>query len=188
MSRANSRPLSPAPIRRALALTSALGVLCIAGSGVAGPAAAAPQPMQPQPMQPQATQPQAMQPTPAAGRRHGWKWRRESIEQRIVTLHGALKITPDEEPAWSAVAQTMRTNEAAMQKLIADRKMERQGGGVTALDDLKTYERFNRAHLDGVKDLIASFATLYNAMPEAQKVVADHVFQRFGRHKMRSNG
>jgi hypothetical protein len=168
MSRANSRPLSPAPIRRALALTSALGVLCIAGSGVAGPAAAAPQPMQPQPMQPQATQPQAMQPTPAAGRRHGWKWRRESIEQRIVTLHGALKITPDEEPAWSAVAQTMRTNEAAMQKLIADRKMERQGGGV--------------------KDLIASFATLYNAMPEAQKVVADHVFQRFGRHKMRSNG
>jgi hypothetical protein len=75
----------------------------------------------------------------------------------------------------------MRTNEAAMQKLIADNKATNAQGGVTAVDDLKTYEMFNRAHVDGLKDLIASFGTLYAAMPDGQKQVADHVFHVFNR-------
>jgi hypothetical protein len=167
MSRRNHRALATALIWRPLALTSALGALCIAGSATADP----------QPMQ---TAFQHHAPMSAG-------MNRETVEQRISSLHQALKITPDEETNWSAVAQTMRWNEAAMQKLIAARKAEAPHDS-TALDDLKTYETFNRAHLEGLKDLIASFGTLYNAMPDAQKAVADHVFQRFARDGFRSHG
>ncbi len=106
---------------------------------------------------------------------------RETVDQRITSLHGALMITSDEEPTWAAVAQTMRWNAAAMEKMVADRKAEARSGS-TALDDLKAYERFNRAHLEGLKALITSFGTLYNAMPDSQKTVADHVFRHIGRN------
>jgi hypothetical protein len=203
MSRAQSRPLAAAPIGRPLALTTALttalatalGVLCVAGSATAQPQPMPSQTLQPQTLQaapmPQQQQPMSQQPAPMAAHHRGVRsaeMNRETIEQRIINLHRALQITPDEESNWTAVAQTMRANEAAMQKLIADQKMERRQGGVTALDDLKTYERFNRAHLDGLKDLIVSFGALYTAMPDAQKAVADHVFQRFNREGLRSNG
>ena len=37
----------------------------------------------------------------------------------LRTLHAALKITPDEDTKWNAVAQDMRENATAMDKLIA---------------------------------------------------------------------
>jgi len=128
--------------------------------------------------------------TPSAyHHRHDADFQRETIDQRISTLHSALKITPDQESQWSAVADVMRTNDAAMRDLIASTKAERSGStSVSALDQLRTYERFNRAHLDGVKTLLSSFEALYTAMPDTQKAVADHVFERFGRAGVRANG
>jgi hypothetical protein len=105
--------------------------------------------------------------------------RRESVEQRITSLHEALKITPDEETSWAAVAQTMRENESAMQKLIAERTAEAPHTA-SAVDDLRTYERFTQAHVLGLKNLISSFETLYHAMPDTQKALADQVFRKFG--------
>src|SRR5437868_3740613 len=43
----------------------------------------------------------------------------ETVEQRITSLHGSLKITADEESKWNAVAQAMRENAANMDKLVA---------------------------------------------------------------------
>ena len=43
----------------------------------------------------------------------------ETVEQRIKDLHTALKITPDQDSKWNEVAQDMRENAAAMDKLIA---------------------------------------------------------------------
>jgi len=110
----------------------------------------------------------------------------ETIDERIATLHAELMITPDEETNWRAVADTMRANDMAMQKLLADNKATNAQGRVTAVDDLKTYESFNRAHVEGLKDLIASFGTLYDAMPDGQKQVADHVFHDFNRGGLRA--
>jgi hypothetical protein len=110
----------------------------------------------------------------------------ETVDERIATLHTELMITPAEEADWKVVADTMRANDAAMQKLVADNKAMNHQGGVTAVDDLKTYESFNRAHVDGLKDLIASFGTLYDAMPDGQKQVADHVFHRFNAGGLRA--
>jgi protein CpxP len=109
---------------------------------------------------------------------------RETVENRITSLHGELKITLDQESKWAAVAQVMRDNEADMQRLIAQRRAEAPRA-FTAVEDLKTYERFTQEHVNGLKNLISSFETLYASMPPSQQAVADHVFMHFG-HRDRS--
>jgi hypothetical protein len=104
---------------------------------------------------------------------------KETLELRIATLHGSLKITPDEETKWSAVAQVMRDNQADMQRLVSERHADATHQ-LTAVEDMKIYEHFNQTHVDGLKNLISSFETLYAAMPSSQQAVADGVFRHFG--------
>jgi periplasmic protein CpxP/Spy len=105
--------------------------------------------------------------------------RGETVEERITNLHAQLQITPDEDTKWNDVAQAMRENAANMDKLVAQNRMT-PPQNTTAVGDLKNYEKFARAHVKGLKNLIASFSTLYAAMPAAQKKNADQVFQTFG--------
>ena len=104
----------------------------------------------------------------------------ETVEARIAELHAKLQITPAEESKWKDVAKVMRDNATTMEKLVADKKAQ-SPQGVTAIDDLTTYQKFAQAHLDGLKQLTAAFKTLYNAMPAEQKLVADQAFMNFGR-------
>jgi hypothetical protein len=157
--------MSPAR-KNPLAIIAALGALGLAGSALAAPAT---------------THHHYHHHVPSYA-----QMKTETVDQRIATLHAELKITPDEEASWTLVADTMRANDAAMQKLVADNKATNAQGGVTAVDDLKTYETFNRAHVDGLKDLISSFGTLYAAMPDGQKQVADQVFHNFNRGGLRA--
>jgi protein CpxP len=99
----------------------------------------------------------------------------ETVEQRITNLHAALKVTPEQEKQWNGVAQAMRENAAAMDKLVASSRTT-PPQNLTAVEDLRTYQKFAQAHVDGLKNLIASFGTFYDAMPAAQKKVADTVF------------
>lgn len=102
----------------------------------------------------------------------------ETVEQRITTLKTALKITPDQESKWDGVAKAMRDNASSMDKLVH----EKQGkmANLNAVDDLKTYQEFSQAHLDGLKNLISAFTSLYDSMPADQKKNADHVFDSYG--------
>jgi protein CpxP len=100
----------------------------------------------------------------------------ETVEQRITTLHAELKITPNEDADWNAVAQAMRENASNMDKLVAEGRTTAPQS-MSAVDDLKMYQKFSQAHVDGLKNLISSFSTLYAAMPDAQKKIADGVFQ-----------
>ncbi len=102
----------------------------------------------------------------------------ETVEERITNLHAALQITADEETNWKAVARTMRKNAAIIQKLVSERAAQAPET-LTAVQDLKGYEKFARAHYEGLKSLIASFERLYNSMPDPQKKVADEVFQSY---------
>jgi hypothetical protein len=113
--------------------------------------------------------------------------RGETVEQRISTLHAQLKITPAEDAKWNSVAQAMRDNAAAMEKLVADKTAKGQQN-MTAVDDMKNYENFTQAHLDGLKNLTSSFETLYDAMPGPQKKLADEVFENFGRRGAAARG
>jgi hypothetical protein len=66
-------------------------------------------------------------------------------------------------------------NAAAMDKLIAANRTT-PPKNMTAVEDLKMYQKFAQAHVDGLKNLISSFDKLYAGMPDAQKKIADEVF------------
>jgi hypothetical protein len=100
----------------------------------------------------------------------------ETVEQRITNLHGALKITPAQEAQWNDVAKDMRENAAAMDKLIAETRAT-PPQNMTAVADLKMYQKFAQAHVDGLKNMLSHFEALYTAMPDAQKKIADEVFK-----------
>ena len=52
----------------------------------------------------------------------------ETVEQRIATLHAALKITPDEDAKWNAVAQAMRENASNMDQAHRGKPQDRTAG------------------------------------------------------------
>lgn len=104
----------------------------------------------------------------------------ETVDARITKLYADLMITANQQTNWDAVARTMRDNAKVMDQLIATKRAQSKNT-MTAVDDLETYEAFARAHLDGLKDLTASFRVLYASMSDAQKKNADAVFERFGR-------
>jgi hypothetical protein len=148
---------SHAPVARSIAMTALLGA-----SFVATPLTA--------------TYAAETQPAAQAGAADGPS---ETVEQRITSLHTELKITEAEESKWNGVAQAMRENAAAMEKLAAAKTGEAPSS-MTAVEDLKNYEKYAQAHVDGLKNLISSFETLYVSFPDAQKKTADEVFQTFG--------
>jgi len=102
----------------------------------------------------------------------------ETVEQRITTLKAALKITPDQEKKWNGVAQAMRDNASRMEKLVAE-KRKIPPEKTTAVDDLKTYQEFTEARLDGLKHLTSAFKSLYDSMTPEQKKNADVVFEKY---------
>jgi periplasmic protein CpxP/Spy len=117
--------------------------------------------------------------TPAAANSPAGE-RSEGVEQRIQQLHTELKITPDQESKWNSVAQAMRDNASNMDKLVAE-KRQQAPQTMTAVEDLKTYQEFTQAHLDGIKNLTSAFSSLYDSMSDQQKKNADQVFAKFNR-------
>jgi hypothetical protein len=111
----------------------------------------------------------------------------ETVDQRIATLHAALRITSGQEPLWNGVAEAMRENAVAIDKLVVENRAT-PAQDRTAVDDLTVYQRFAQAHFDGLRNLISSFDTLYNAMPDSQKKIADAVFANSGSRGARSHG
>jgi periplasmic protein CpxP/Spy len=100
----------------------------------------------------------------------------DPVETRIKSLHDQLKITAAEEPQWNAVAQSMRDNAKNTGALIAART--KKAKTMSAIDDLHSYRAILQAHLDGIDKLTTAFETLYSAMPDTQKKLADTVFAR----------
>jgi periplasmic protein CpxP/Spy len=149
------------PFARALSISGVLGATLLGATSLSAPAFA-----------------QGTTMAPAAADTSEAK--AESIEQRITSLHDMLKITAGQETLWTPVAQTMRDNSAEMEKMVADKKAQ-SPASMTALDDMTNYQAFAQARVDGSKKLSAVFTTLYNAMPDSQKAVADDTFRNFGR-------
>ena len=158
------------PLTRSLAIASLTGAALLAGSSV---------------MAQTATTPDGKTTPPAAAAATSSK--PETVEQRITQLKAALKITPDQESKWNSVAQAMRENAASMEKLVASKRAIAPAS-MTAVDDLKTYQEFTQARLDGLKNLTSSFKSLYDSMPADQKKNADQVFRSYGPTNSASQG
>ncbi|MBV8536677.1 MAG: Spy/CpxP family protein refolding chaperone [Alphaproteobacteria bacterium] len=112
---------------------------------------------------------------PATKTRHTRRARTFDIEQYITNLHKQLKITPDQETQWKQVADVMRQNSAAMQS--ATQEYAQSAKDMTAVDDLKSYQKIVKTHEDALQRLVPAFQTLYDSMPDAQKKTADQVFR-----------
>ena len=111
----------------------------------------------------------------------------QTVEARIADLHAKLAITAEQEAKWNDVAKVMRANDARMQKLVAEKKAQFPKG-MTAVDDLMTYQKFAEAHVAGLKNLTAAFKTLYGAMPADQKRIADQTFMHHDRVTVPAHG
>ena len=157
------------PLARSLAIASVAGAALLAGT------------MTPVVAQ---TPPEGKKPPAAAAATSS---KPETVEQRIEMLKTALKITPEQEPKWKAVAQAMRDNASHMEKLVAD-KRKVAPEKTTAVDDLKTYQDFAQAHLDGIKHLTSAFKSLYDSMTPDQKKNADTVFESYGTQRSPQQG
>ncbi len=184
------RPIAPAaPIARAIAVAALMGATTLAAPLTAARAASA-DAAQLQLAQATAPAAQPTSPAPAAPANQAApqtqsgdttaETKPETVDERITALHAALQITPQEESKWDHVAQVMRDNAAAMQKLMAER--DSQAGNITAVQDLQEYVKFAQAHVTGLRKLTVAFDALYKSMPAAQKKVADQVFQNFDHH------
>ena len=157
------------PLRRSLAIATLAGASLALGLGGASAQTA--------------TKPDAGKPPAAAAATSS---KPETVEQRIAMLKTALKITPDQEAKWNKVATAMRDNATAMDKLVKDKRAK--ADSMTAVDDLKTYQDFTKAHLDGLKNLTSAFESLYDSMSADQKKNADQVFHSFGPSKSAQQG
>jgi len=117
--------------------------------------------------------------------KQGPEMRTQSIEERINMLHEAFGITKEQDPAWSAVAQVMKENDAKIMAAIKERR--KQAGNMSAVDSLKTIEALTEDHLEGMRKMIPVFQALYNEMSPAQKQVADKTFGHFEGRKGHSS-
>jgi periplasmic protein CpxP/Spy len=101
--------------------------------------------------------------------------------------HDELKITPAQETQWNNVAHVMLANASAIDSAVKERM--RMSTGMSAIDDLKSYETIVDAHADGIKKLAIAFAPLYAAVPESQQKNADAVFgHRTQPSKLKTHG
>jgi protein CpxP len=161
------------PAARRIAAATLLGAALLAGPAIAAPAGPDAAPMQ----LAQATS------TPAAPKAMPQKRHRmsmvEHVEARIKQLHQELKITPEQEPQWKAVADAMLDSAKSTQQAIDQRRAAKS---MTAVDNLKTYEAIADAHAQGLQKLVPAFETLYASMSDAQKKNADAVFNRSRHH------
>ncbi len=98
------------------------------------------------------------------------------IESHITKLHGDLKITATQEPAWQAFAGMMRRNAAQMDAAYG--KRQQSYGSMNAVQDLESYVAFEQASAESIAPLLPPFRTLYDGLSAQQKQTADAIFKR----------
>jgi periplasmic protein CpxP/Spy len=99
----------------------------------------------------------------------------ERVEQRIKELHAQLRITPAERPQWDQFAQVMRENARDMDQAWMQRVQGFQS--MNAVQNMQSYEKVAEAHAQHLQKLVSAFQSLYDAMPDQQKQLADQVFR-----------
>jgi Spy/CpxP family protein refolding chaperone len=97
------------------------------------------------------------------------------VEAHIKQLHTQLQITQAEDKDWNQFADVMRANARDMQAATQER--EQQYPSMNALQNMESYQKLAETHADHLQKLVSAFETLYNALPDDQKKVADQAFK-----------
>ena len=96
-------------------------------------------------------------------------------ETRIKTLHRELKLTPEQEQAWKAVADQIREN--ARSRADAHAQQAASEKTATAPDMINAYAKSIDTQADAAHKFSGVFQPLYDGMSEQQKKTADAVFR-----------
>jgi len=99
----------------------------------------------------------------------------QGVERRIADIHGKLRITPAQETKWNDVAQVMRKDAQAIEAIANHRQLDL--ANMTAVENLRSFQKLAQAHADGLNNLSAAFEPLYADMSDEQKKNADAVFR-----------
>lgn len=124
--------------------------------------------------------PSVMTPSTAAhasstmGRRSG-KSLESMVDHRITQLHTQLHITPAQSSQWDQFTQVMRDNAKSMDQMYADRAQKLSG--MSAVDNMQSFEAIEQARADGMQKLVPAFQTLYTSLSDQQKQQADALFR-----------
>jgi hypothetical protein len=106
------------------------------------------------------------------GRRGGPDWMLDRIEGRLAFLKTELKITEAQTPAWTQLADAIRTaakhhNERMKTVFSGDQKSK------SLPERIDAQEEFMSIRLEEIKQIKASLKTLYDVLSDAQKKEAD---------------
>jgi hypothetical protein len=99
----------------------------------------------------------------------------EDVEARIKTLHGELRITPEQESQWKDVANAMRENAKTMTDLRSQQADATKSA--SAPEMIEAFGKTMDAHANAIHRFGAVFQTLYDGMSAPQKRTADAVFR-----------
>ena len=105
----------------------------------------------------------------------------QAAEQRIGTLQAALQIAPPQMAQWTSFAQAMRDNAVATDGLFRSRAAN--AATMNAVDNMKSYAGVARAYADNTQKLSDAFGSLYAALSDQQKQVADRLFRQQAEHQ-----
>ncbi len=105
----------------------------------------------------------------------------QAADQRIQTLQAALQIAPPQMAQWNSFAQAMRDNAAATDALFRNRAAS--AATMNAVDNMKSYAAVARSYADNTQKLSDAFGTLYAALSDQQKQVADRLFRQQAEHQ-----
>ena len=109
---------------------------------------------------------------PAPARTHSLEG---NVEQRILSLHAKLQITPQQEPHWVQFATVMRDNARAMD-MSFQRRVQTMPT-MTAPENMASYAQVSTEHAQQMQRLGPAFQVLYDSMTDIQKKGADQVFR-----------
>lgn len=98
------------------------------------------------------------------------------VDARITDLHSKLRITAEQEPQFTALADVMRANARAMDTILEQRAKDTDS---TAVNTVRWYARLTQAHADTVNKFVPAFEALYAVLSEGQRKTADAMFQHF---------
>ena len=104
------------------------------------------------------------------------------LDGRIAFLKAELKITADQETAWSEYADAMRTNSQTMVSMRGTMmQMFRNGGQDRSVVDMLDFRiEAMKARLETLQELKPATEKLYNALSDEQKKTADDILPVMG--------
>lgn len=103
------------------------------------------------------------------------------VDRRIAHMHAQLKITPEQETAWNAFAQVMRTNVTSTDDAYKQRSASL--ATMTAPENMANFAQIEQTRAQGVQNLATAFQTLYGGLSDDQKKIADAMFRQYGSHE-----